>query len=439
MSPRTIAAIATPPGQGGVGIVRLSGPLSRDIALALSGRRHLAPRYCHFVTFRDRHGQPLDQGLVIYFPGPHSFTGEDMAELHGHGGPAVLAGLLAAVREAGAEDAGPGEFTQRAYLNDRLDLSQAEAVASLIEADHGSAARAALRSLDGEMGRLVNDLDEALTELRVFVEGALDFPDEDVDWLGEGQILERLDDLLGRLDRLRERTAGGVRLGRGYRVVLTGRPNAGKSSLLNALAGREAAIVTERGGTTRDVLRESVEIAGTPVELTDTAGLRDAEDWVEQEGVRRARETFHSADVVVFLVDAAVGWTEEDFGQWQRLPPERRHWLWSKADRIAGGVEEGGVSAVCEGGLEPLTELLRTQLLDAEPQDALGARERHLEVLDRVRGHLEAGREAFAGHVSGDLVAQDLRWAQEALGEITGRLHSDDLLGRVFATFCIGK
>lgn len=437
--PRTIAAIATPPGRGGVGVIRISGPDARAVGQALSGRRQFTPRYCHLVTFRDADGRPVDEGLVILFPGPHSYTGEDVVELQGHGGPAVMRELLGAALAAGAEPAEPGEFTRRAFLNDRLDLSQAEAVAALIEAEHGTAARAALRSLEGELGRHVDELEQALTELRVFVEGSLDFPDEDIDWLAEAGILERVDELLQRLAALRRRAATGVRLGRGYRVVIAGRPNAGKSSLLNSLSGREAAIVTARAGTTRDVLRESVEVAGFPVELVDTAGLRETEDLVEREGVRRARDLIAGSDLILYLADAEAGWTPEDEREWAQLPADRRLRIWSKADRSSGRHGETAVSTVGEPGLEPLIELLRGRLAGEGTDDALGARQRHLDVLDRVRDRLEAARATLAEHGSGDLAAQDLLWAQEALGEITGRLHSDDLLGRIFATFCIGK
>mgnify|MGYP002338697322 CR=1 FL=1 len=439
MTPRTIAAIATPSGKGGVGVVRVSGPLAEGIGSAVSGRRTFHPRYCHFATFRDANGQSLDEGLVIHFPGPHSYTGEDVVELQGHGGPAVMQGLLQAVLDAGAEMAEPGEFTRRAFLNDRLDLSQAEAVASLIEADHQTAARAAMRSLEGEFGRLVHCLGEELTELRIFVEGSLDFPDEDIDWLAEAGILESVDGLLDRLASVRQRAATGVRLGQGFQVVLAGRPNAGKSSLLNALSGRQSAIVTERAGTTRDILRESIEVGGFPVELMDTAGLRPTEDLVEQEGVRRARDLVSSCDLVVFLVDAEQGWTEADTQEWLALPENRKVVVWSKADRGRPAPGEVAVSTGSEPGLEPIIQLMRDRLEQGSASDALGARQRHLDALDRVREHLETARQTLAAYGSGDLAGQDLRWAQQALGEITGQMHSDDLLGRIFSTFCIGK
>jgi len=440
LSGRTIAAIATPPGRGGVGVVRVSGPRAHAIGLSLSRRTQLHPRYCHFATFRDGHGQALDEGLVIYFPGPHSFTGEDVVEVHGHGGPAVMHGLLQAIFVLGAEPAEPGEFTRRAYLNDRMDLSQAEAGAELIEADSASAARAALRSLEGEFGRLVEQLADDLIELRMFVEGALDFPDEDVDFIADGHVLSRLDELLAQLDHLRERASQGVRLGEGFVVVLAGQPNAGKSSLLNRLSGRESAIVTARAGTTRDVLRESVAVAGFPVELVDTAGLRESTDVVEQEGIRRTRDQVARADRIIYLVDAAVGWQPGDESEWAALPADRRLRVWTKADLAAAPAGAVAVSATAaEPGVEPLLAALADELTGAEPGDALGARQRHLDALDRVRDHLNAAAATLRAHGSGDLAAQDLRWGLDALGEITGRVHSDDLLGRIFATFCIGK
>ncbi|MEF8792295.1 MAG: tRNA uridine-5-carboxymethylaminomethyl(34) synthesis GTPase MnmE [Thiohalorhabdus sp.] len=439
LNPRTIAAIATPSGKGGVGVVRVSGTKALAVGQAVSGRRTFSPRYCHYATFRDASGSPLDEGLVIHFPGPHSYTGEDVVEFQGHGGPAVMQGLLQAALDAGGEMAEPGEFTRRAFLNNRLDLSQAESVAALIEADHRTAARAAIRSLEGEFGHLVNGLADELTQLRVFVEGSLDFPDEDIDWLAEAGMLKRVDVLQGQLEALRRRAATGVRLGQGFQVVLAGRPNAGKSSLLNALSGRESAIVTERAGTTRDILRESVEVAGFPVELVDTAGLRQTEDLVEGEGVRRARDLVAHSDLVLFLVDAGHGWTETDDTEWSQLPEDRRAVVWSKVDRGRPATGQTAVSTVSEPGLEPVIQLLRDRLQEGSAGDALAARQRHLDALDRVHGHVVAARRTLADYGSGDLAAQDLLWAQEALGEITGHMHSDELLGRIFATFCIGK
>ncbi|HKJ87960.1 MAG TPA: tRNA uridine-5-carboxymethylaminomethyl(34) synthesis GTPase MnmE [Gammaproteobacteria bacterium] len=436
---RTIAAIATPPGRGGVGVVRISGPNALAVAIALSGRDRLTPRHCHLVTFRDSEGQALDQGLVIYFPAPGSFTGEDVVELQGHGGRAVMRGLLDAAQSAGAVSAEPGEFTRRAFLNNRMDLSQAEAVAGLIEAETLTAARASLRSLEGELGREVEGLAEELTRVRVFLEGALDFPDEDMDLLEEQRISTQVVGLLERVQSVRERAASGVRLSEGFLVVIAGRPNAGKSSLLNRLAGRDSAIVTERAGTTRDILRETIALGGFPVELADTAGLRETEDPVEREGVRRAREELNRADLALFLVDSVVGWTDEDAGEWDRLPPERREVVWAKGDVGTPPSGATAISTVAPPGLGQLEKLLEERLQMESTGDALGARQRHVEILDRVGADLDNARNTLEAYGSGDLAAQDLRRAHEALGEITGRIHSDDLLGRIFATFCIGK
>ena len=438
LSRPTIAAIATPPGRGGVGVIRISGPRAEAIGLGLSGRRTLQARFCHFATLRDQEGNLLDQGLVVYFPGPRSYTGEDVVEVHGHGGPAVMRGLLDSILARGAKGADPGEFTLRAYLNGHLDLSQAEAVAQLIDAETDAGARAALRSLEGELGRLIGELREELTRLRVLVEGALDFPDEDVDPLEEETVGERIGDLSERVAELRQRAASGVRLAEGLLVVIAGRPNSGKSSLLNHLAGRETAIVTARAGTTRDVLRERVTLGGIPLELVDTAGLRESGDEVEREGVRRARELLERADLVLYLVDSGVGWSGEDQVEWEGLPSERRLAVWTKAD--SGNGRQGlAVSVIREDGVAPLVAALQERLGGGCGVDALGARQRHLEVLDRVGREVGNARRTLEEFGSGDLVAQDLRRAQEALGEITGHMDSDALLGEIFSTFCVGK
>ncbi len=440
---RTIAAIATPPGRGGIGVIRVSGPRAQEIGLRLSGRSWLTPRYCHFATFRDTLGDPLDEGLIAYFSAPHSYTGEDVVECHGHGGPAVLHGVLEAIFQLGAAPAEPGEFTHRAFLNDRLDLSQAEAVAALIEADTRAGARAALRSLEGEFGRQVDQLVEEITNLRVFVEGALDFPDEDVDFLEEAGIVRRINDLRTRVIELHRRATCGVRLGQGYKVVIVGRPNAGKSTLLNHLSGRESAIVTERAGTTRDVLREAVEVAGYPVELIDTAGLRETNDSIEIEGVRRTRDQVVNADLILYLVDSSVGWEHEDAAEWQVLPEDRLLRVWTKTDLNVGGQaippDEPSVSIHDVKGLEPLIQALSGFLDPGAPTSPLGARQRHVELLHCVGEELDQAAKTLSEFGSGDLIAQDLLRAQEALGEITGRIHSDEFLGRIFATFCIGK
>lgn len=440
LKPTTIAAIATPPGHGGVGIVRLSGPQAPAIGRTLAGRSFLHPRYCHLCRIRDPEGKTLDTALVISFPSPQSYTGEDVVEIQAHGGPAVLQAILEAAWGLGAKPAEAGEFTRRAYLNDRLSLDQAEAVANLIEAESQQAARAAHRALEGEMGRQCQVLADRIMELRVWVEGALDFPDEEIDFLVESDIAESLESLSYEIDDLRNRSARGIRLREGFRVVLAGRPNAGKSSLLNHLAGRESAIVTERAGTTRDILRETVQIEGFPVELVDTAGLRATGDTVEAEGVRRAREALSHADLVCYLVDSRLGWTEADQEEWEQLPTQRRLRVWSKGEARTGqSADEAVISVTGKPGTEALEEALVRHLGMYGGENALGARQRHLDALDRAANALEEALRAQREVGSPDLVAQGLRHCQESLGTITGKVDSEDLLGEIFATFCVGK
>jgi len=444
----TIAAIATAPGRGGIGIVRVSGRACRAIAEAVLGGLP-APRAAGLHLFRDADGQPIDEGIALFFPAPASLTGEDVLELQGHGGPVVLERLLGRVLELGARSAGPGEFTQRAYLNDKLDLAQAEAVADLIDSGSVQAARAALRSLQGEFSAQVHDLAESVLELRMWVEAAIDFPEEDEDFLGDRALHARLEFIRGRFAELAETARQGALLRDGLTLVIAGRPNAGKSSLLNRLAGYDAAIVTPVPGTTRDVLRERIEIDGLPLHVLDTAGLRESHDEVEAEGIRRAQRELARADRVLFVLDAsdptAVAGIQADLAA---LPVEvPRTVVFNKIDRLGGDarIEPGEpirvyLSALSGDGLD----LLRRHLKDCvgfHPTGAgvLSARARHLEALRRARAHVEeAGRLLGQGR-SGELVAQELSDAQRRLGEITGEVTSEDLLGRIFASFCIGK
>jgi tRNA modification GTPase len=444
----TIAAIATAPGRGGIGIVRVSGPGCRTIAESLLGRVPAA-RTAELHRFLDAAGEPIDAGLALYFPRPASFTGEDVLELHGHGGPVVMDLLLRRVLALGARAAAPGEFTQRAFLNDKLDLAQAEAVADLIDSGSAQAARAALRSLQGEFSTQVHDLAEAVLELRMWVEAAIDFPEEEVDFLGDRALDTRLEFIRHRFAELAETARQGALLRDGLTLVIAGRPNAGKSSLLNRLAGYDAAIVTPVPGTTRDVLRERIEIDGLPVHVLDTAGLRESPDEVEAEGIRRAHRELARADRVLFVVDAsdpaAVAATDRDLAD---LPSEApRTVVLNKIDRTGGEsqVEPGDVprvhlSAATGTGLE----LLRAHLKDCvgfHPAGTglLSARTRHLEALRRARAHVEEARRLLTERHAGELVAQELTDAQKQLGEITGQVTSDDLLGRIFSSFCIGK
>ena len=443
----TIAAIATPPGRGGVGIVRASGPATRAIAATLFGRVP-APRHALFKRFMDSRGAELDHGLVLFFPAPHSFTGEDVLELHAHGGPVVLALLLRRVCELGARPARPGEFSQRAFLNDKLDLVQAEAIADLIDSGSEQAARAALRSLRGEFSARVYALAEALTELRSYVEAAVDFPDEEADFLSAGKVAERLGAVNVRLETLLGAANQGSVLRAGLTVVIAGRPNVGKSSLLNRLAGHEAAIVTEIPGTTRDLLREHIHLDGLPLHVIDTAGLRESGDAVEQEGVRRAREAMGTADRVLLVVDDTQGLTAEDQGILERLPSKlpvtvicNKIDLSGRPPQCADRDEPAQValSARYGAGLDLLREHLKQTVgFESRGEDGFLARRRHVDALERAHEHVKLAWQRLDEHAS-ELLAEELRLAQQALGEITGEFSSEDLLGRIFASFCIGK
>ena len=451
----TIAAIATAPGLGGIGVIRLSGPEALTVGRTLSGRRSLTPRYAHYARLRDGAGETLDEGLVIYFPGPHSFTGEDVVELQGHGGPVVLSALLERCLELGARQAHPGEFTQRAFLNDRMDLLQAEAVADLISARSLGAHRAALRSLSGAFSTAVHALEAQLSSLRVWVEAALDFPDEDLDLLADPAVAERLATLEADLAALLARSQSGRVMNEGVRAVLLGEPNVGKSSLMNCLTQHETSIVTDRPGTTRDIVREQVLIDGIPLLLLDTAGLRDNADVIEAEGIRRAQAAAGEAELLLYVSDlrdpaladltraaleARLGWA---------LPPVVLH-LRNKSDLAPEPAQLSPtenddrlptvvVSARTGAGLEDLKSALKAALGAQAPEGSFSARSRHLALLETVKGCLVEARSTLETFPSADLVADQLRRAHDALGEMTGEVTPDDLLGRIFSTFCIGK
>ena len=443
----TIAAIATPAGRGGIGIIRVSGPATADIARRVAGRLP-APRRASFARFRDGDGACIDEGLALYFPGPDSFTGEDVLELHGHGGPVVLDLVLQSVFAAGARPAEAGEFSRRAFLNDKMDLAQAEAIADLIDSNSAAAAKAALNSLRGEFSMRIHALVEKLTELRTYVEAAIDFPDEDVDFLGDREVGQRTTALAHDFSALRDAARQGSLLRDGISIVIAGPPNAGKSSLLNALAGYEAAIVTEIPGTTRDILRERITIDGMPLHVIDTAGLRDSSDRVELEGIRRARAELERADHALVLVDAAAANSEDPMqllaGLCSEVPVTlvlNKIDLLGEAPRIERApVTRLHLSALTGAGLDLLREHLKecVGFMPAE-SGALSARRRHLDALRRAEAHFREAVLQLRDYQAGELMAEELRLAQQALGEITGEFGTEDLLGRIFSSFCIGK
>jgi tRNA modification GTPase len=443
----TIAAVATPPGRGGIGIIRLSGPQTAAIAEQLLGAIP-PPRQATLQAFRDSGGIVLDEGLALYFPAPHSFTGEAVLELHAHGGPVVLDLLLRTVLQLGARPARPGEFSERAFLNDKLDLAQAEAIADLIDSSTEQAVRAASRSLQGEFSRRIDALVNSLVELRTWVEAAIDFPEEEIDFLADGEVQSRLQAVHERLQQVQSQARQGQLLREGMTVVLAGRPNAGKSSLLNALAGRETAIVTPIAGTTRDALREHVQIDGMPLHIIDTAGLRDSSDPIEQEGMRRAWLQIEQADRLLLIVDDRQGMTPEDEEILDRLPHRLPHTLvFNKIDltgrshgiELVDGDTRLQLSARTGQGVDDLrTHLKQTMGYADSASTGFSARRRHLTALQQAGENLQnAGQCLQAG--AGELLAEELRLAQLHLSEITGAFTSDDLLGEIFTGFCIGK
>ncbi|MDF1822590.1 MAG: tRNA uridine-5-carboxymethylaminomethyl(34) synthesis GTPase MnmE [Alcanivoracaceae bacterium] len=452
----TIVAVATAPGRGGIGVIRLSGkealPIARRMARpGLSAQ----PRVAHFTGFHDANGEEIDQGLLLYFPGPASFTGEDVVELQGHGGPVILDQLVREAVQLGARPARPGEFSLRAFLNDRMDLTQAEAIADLIDAGTAEAARAAMHSLQGAFSREVNTLVESLIALRMYVEAAIDFPEEEIDFLSDGKVVADLSALISQLERVLQEARQGQLLRDGMTVVIAGRPNAGKSSLLNQLAGHDAAIVTDIAGTTRDVLRESIQLDGMPLNVVDTAGLREAPDRVEQEGIRRAWREIRNADRLLVVADLAAV-TDLDADLRTLLPDSDAELtelsvpvtlVLNKSDLVESAPQTDHlpwpcfpVSARSGDGLAALTDHLK-QVAGYRDSDSsrFSARRRHLVALEEAASALANGQAQLAGHQAGELLAEDLRQAQKALEEITGAFSADDLLGRIFSSFCIGK
>ena len=455
-----IAAIATAPGRGAVGIVRVSGTSVAPVIDAVCGRQ-LKPREATYLPFRDSDGGSIDQGLAIHFPGPHSYTGEDVLELQAHGGPVVLQLLLARCIEAGAaiglRVAQPGEFTERAFLNDKIDLAQAEAIADLIDANTEAAARSASRSLAGEFSAEVHALRDALIQLRMLVEATLDFPEEEIDFLQQADAQGQLERLQQTLGRVMQRARQGALLREGIKVVIAGQPNGGKSSLLNALAGAELAIVTPVAGTTRDVVSQTIQIEGVPLHVIDTAGLRVSDDAIEKIGIERAWSQIEQADAVLFLHDLTrigdVDYLAGDAGIATALSARLPRSIpvidvWNKQDLVpavqaaqVAGHETLSLSAKTGAGLEGLRrQLLQVAGWQSAPEGVYMARERHVQALKRVELHLTAAALHLAARNPAlDLLAEELRLTQNALSEITGEFSSDDLLGVIFSSFCIGK
>ncbi|WP_040977036.1 tRNA uridine-5-carboxymethylaminomethyl(34) synthesis GTPase MnmE [Necropsobacter massiliensis] len=448
----TIVAQATPIGRGGIGILRVSGPLAAEVARQVLGKCPKV-RMADYLPFKQADGSVLDQGIALYFKAPHSFTGEDVLELQGHGGQVVLDLLLKRILQIdGVRLARPGEFSEQAFLNDKLDLAQAEAIADLIDASSEQAARSALKSLQGEFSRKVNQLVDAVIYLRTYVEAAIDFPDEEIDFLADGKIEGQLRDIIAQLDGVSAEAKQGALLREGMKVVIAGRPNAGKSSLLNALAGREAAIVTDIAGTTRDVLREHIHIDGMPLHIIDTAGLRDATDEVERIGISRAWDEIAQADRILLMQDSTD--SSQDPAQVRseflaKLPKDiPLTVVRNKADLSGereGISEQDGYSVIClsaktRQGIDLLRDHLKQSMgYQTGSEGGFLARRRHLEALRQASEHLRAGLVQLVEFHAGELLAEELRIVQTHLGEITGQFTSDDLLGNIFSSFCIGK
>ncbi|BCA97174.1 tRNA modification GTPase MnmE [Legionella antarctica] len=446
MSIDTIVAIATPPGKGGVGIIRLSGPKSYLIALQLNGNKTLQPRLATYCSFFTSDKELVDQGLMLYFKAPNSFTGEDVIEIQAHGSPVVLDLLTKESVALGARLARPGEFSERAFLNDKIDLTQAEAIADLIQASSQTAARMAFKTLQGEFSKKINQLNEELIYLRLYVEAAIDFPEEEIDFLNDGKVAHLLKSILDKLDTIRGEANQGVILREGLSLVIAGRPNAGKSTLINCLAGKDVAIVTEVAGTTRDIMREHILIDEIPIHIIDTAGLRDSDDLIEKEGIKRAWHELKQADCVLLVVDVNAP-EEHPFitDELRSVLPKEIPIIsvFNKIDTLGypPQIDELSVylSAKSGEGVDGLKKIIK-QVVGYQPNEGhFLARRRHLNALDEAKQLLLTGQIQLADHRAGELLAEDLRLAHQVLCEITGEFTSDDLLGKIFSSFCIGK
>lgn len=449
----TIVAQATAPGRGGVGIVRVSGPLCAQVSQLVLGQT-LVPRKAHYLPFYDVSGEVLDQGIALYFNHPNSFTGEDVLELQGHGGQIILDLLIKRILTIPElRMARPGEFSERAFLNDKLDLAQAEAIADLIDASSEQAAKSAMRSLQGEFSNKIHALVEQVIHLRMYVEAAIDFPEEEIDFLSDGKVAHDLAHIMAQIAQVQQQAKQGSLLREGMQVVIAGRPNAGKSSLLNALAGRDAAIVTDVAGTTRDVLKEHIHLDGMPLHIIDTAGLRDSTDKVEQIGIERAWQEIIKADRVLFMLDSCDSKENDPHKIWpefmQKLPPNMGLTLVRNKVDLSGeevGFDQIGdtpvfrLSASLNQGIDALAQHLKDCMgFNQNGEGQFIARRRHIDAIERAAEHLSIGHQQLHDHLAGELLAEELRLTQQALNEITGEFSSNDLLGRIFSSFCIGK
>lgn len=434
----TIAAIATPSGMGGVGVIRVSGKTAIQIAQKMTGKP-LTPRYAHYRAFRDTSGQVIDHGVVIYFNSPYSYTGEDVVEFQGHGGIYILQSVLQSILAHGARQARPGEFTERAFLNDKMDLLQAEAVADLIESRSQSAAKAALRSLSGEFSTVIESLQTAIVGLRIYVEAALDFSEEEIDFLSDGRVETDINELLEQVITTRQQADYGQLLHNGVRVVLVGKPNAGKSSLMNCLLGHERAIVTEEAGTTRDTLQETLIIRGIPVQITDTAGLRQADNAVEKVGIERAKAAVQAADLAIWLRDGRT-LTDSQPDVLKTVDFIEVHNKSDLLDTIPNSIDTLSISAKTGWGVGALIDAIAENIMLKHSEEGVfSARERHVNALQQTQQHIEQAQQFIQSLQTAELVAEELRLAQQSLSEITGEYHNDDLLGAIFSSFCIGK
>ena len=438
----TIAAVSTPPGQGGIAVIRVSGPKAFAIGEQITGKR-LKPGALQRALFTDQHKQAIDDGLILTFPKPHSFTGDDVIELQGHGGQVVQSMLLDRVIQLGATLAAPGEFSQRAFINGKMDLTQAEAICDLIESGSESAVRASMRSLQGAFSERVQQLQQQLIHLRSYTEAALDFAEEEIDFLDQPQLRDNLNKLHDTLQSTLSTARQGARLNQGIVVAIAGRPNAGKSSLINHLSGYDAAIVSDIPGTTRDIVKEQVVINGVPVQLIDTAGLRETGDSIETEGIRRAWQSIEQADAIWYLVDASYGENEEDREFIKQLDSGKLTLIYSKSDLVgkAGTHPDQALalSVVNETGIQQLKDALVTPLNEAASESTFSARQRHINALEQAFESVNLAQKIFEQTGSGELMAEDLKQAQKALSKITGEYSQEDLLGDIFSSFCIGK